>query len=70
MMRKEETMNIKEIKAMAKKKGVKTGKMQKAEIIRAIQKAENNLDCYGTDRVQNCNEQKCLWLADCVKEHQ
>jgi len=62
-------MNINEIKSMAKKNGVKTGKMQKAEIIRAIQRAENNFDCYGTDRVQNCNEQKCLWLSDCAKEH-
>ena len=62
-------MNIKEIKAMASKNGVKTGKMQRAEIIRAIQKAENNFDCYGTDRVQDCNEQKCLWLSDCAKEH-
>jgi hypothetical protein len=70
MMRKEENMNINEIKSMAKKNGVKTGKMQKAEIIRAIQRAENNFDCYGTDRVQNCNEQKCLWLADCAKERQ
>jgi hypothetical protein len=63
-------MNANEIKAMAKKKGVKTDKMQKAEIIRAIQRAENNLDCYGTDRVQNCNERNCLWLSDCVKERQ
>lgn len=63
-------MNINEIKAVAKKKGVKTVKMKKVDIIRAIQKAENNFECYGTDRVQNCNEQNCLWLSDCVKERQ
>jgi len=63
-------MNVNEIKAMARKNGVKTGKVQKAEIIRAIQKAENSLACYGTDRVQSCNEQKCLWLVDCAKERQ
>ena len=59
-------MTFNEIKKMAKESGINSYRMKKTEIIRAIQRAENNIDCYGTERVANCNEDACLWRGDCV----
>ena len=58
-------MHFNEIKKMAKVMGINTRGMKKVEVIRSIQRAENNIDCYGTDRVKTCNEDVCLWRADC-----
>ena len=46
--------------------GIKTYRMHKADAIRAIQRAEKNIDCYGTDRVTHCNERNCTWRTDCL----
>jgi hypothetical protein len=58
-------MHFNEIKKMAKVMGINTRGMKKIEVIRSIQRAENNIDCYGTDRVKTCNEDVCLWRTDC-----
>jgi len=60
-------MNLKDIKGLAQKQGVKTGKMKKDEIIRAIQRAEGNFDCFGTAVSSNCSQSDCLWREDCLK---
>ena len=39
-------MNLNEIKKKANGMGVKTNNLKKADLIRAIQKAEKNFDCY------------------------
>ena len=59
-------MNFNEIRKMAKGMGINTNSMKKIEVIRSIQRAENNIVCYGTDRVKTCNEDVCLWRADCL----
>ena len=41
-------MNFNEIKRMAKGMGINTFGMKKTDVIRAIQRAENNIECYGT----------------------
>jgi len=58
-------MNLKEIKAKAKQLNIKPGKMKKKELIQAIQKAENNIVCYGSNRAAYCGEDDCLWRRDC-----
>jgi len=60
-------MNLKDIKGIARKQGVKTGKMKKEEIIRAIQRAEGNFDCFGTAVSSHCSQSGCLWREDCLK---
>jgi len=57
---------IGKIRKMAKNMGVNTNRMKKTDIIRAIQRKENNIDCYGTPRVEFCHEQACLWRNDCL----
>ena len=58
-------MNVNEIKKMAKTMGVNTYGMKKTDIVRAIQRAESNLECYGTERVNACHESGCLWRDAC-----
>lgn len=58
-------MKIQDIKDIAKKKGVNAGKMNKTDLIRAIQKAEGHNACFATSSVQTCGQINCLWRADC-----
>jgi hypothetical protein len=60
-------MTLKQVKEIAKTKGVKTGSMKKENIIRAIQLAEGNFDCFGSAYAGDCNQAACLWRADCLK---
>jgi hypothetical protein len=59
-------MEFKEIRKMAKGMGVKTHRMKKTDVIRTIQREEQNFDCYATDRVHHCEEPTCLWRRDCL----
>jgi hypothetical protein len=58
-------MTMDEIKAIAKNLGIKTGKMKKGELIRAIQIAEGNSACFPMSAGQPCDQAECLWRADC-----
>lgn len=58
-------MNLKDIGAIAKKKGIKPGKMKKVDLIRSIQKSENNYDCFATGYKNRCGQENCLWREDC-----
>jgi hypothetical protein len=59
-------MNLNDIKKMAKDMGINTYGMKKIDVVRAIQQAENNIECYGTERVDTCHEDGCLWRNDCL----
>ena len=59
-------MKLADIKDYAKQRGVRSGKMNKAELIRAIQVHESNSPCFGT-AVDFCDQLQCLWREDCLK---
>ena len=59
-------MNMQDIRKKAKETGINPNKMNKADLIRAIQRAEGNIDCFPTARVEHCEEFACLWRADCI----
>jgi len=59
-------MNMSEIKAKAKALGLKPGKMKKTELIRAIQAAEGNTQCFGWSN-GHCPNIDCCFMADCLK---
>jgi len=59
-------MKMAEIRNRAKALGIKSGNMSKAELIRAIQKAEHYEPCYGTSRGQ-CAFTDCCFRDDCLK---
>ena len=62
-------MRFQEIQRMAKGMEINTHKMKKMDLIHAIQRKENNIDCYGTNRVDSCEEQICLWRLDCLSQN-
>lgn len=59
-------MQFKEIQKKAKNMGINIFQMNKTEIIRSIQREENNIDCHGSPRVEFCHERACLWRSDCL----
>ena len=59
-------MNFQDIRKMAMAMDLKTHRMKKTALILAIQRAESNMDCYGSERVDSCQEDACLWRRDCV----
>jgi hypothetical protein len=58
-------MNLAELKEMAKNKGIKVGKSNKSDIIRAIQNAEGNFPCFATGQAGECGQGDCLWRKEC-----
>ena len=60
-------MKLAEIKEIAKQRGVRSGKMSKAELIRAIQLHESNSPCFGST-FGSCDQTDCRWREDCLKE--
>jgi len=63
-------MNFNEIRQMAKTMHINSHRMNKKDLIRAIQRAEQNVDCYGTSRVEECHEDNCLWREDCRSQRE
>jgi hypothetical protein len=59
--------SMSDIKEMGKKLGVNAAKMQKPELIRAIQKAEGNIPCFATG-LTSCSELKCCWRDECISK--
>ena len=59
-------MPMPQVKQKAKKLGVTPGKMNKFDLIHAIQQAENYYPCYGTSNGQ-CGNNDCCFMADCLK---
>lgn len=58
-------MNMQEIRAIAKKLGVKSSKLKKAELVQAIQSSEGNEPCYESGKSADCDQKECLWKDDC-----
>jgi hypothetical protein len=58
-------MKMTDITNIAKKAGVKAGKMNKIQLVRAIQKAEGNEECFSTHQVNACGQVTCSWREDC-----
>jgi hypothetical protein len=60
-------LKLQEIKTIAKTQGINARNLKKTELIRTIQKAEGNFDCYGSEEFGFCNQMNCLWREDCLK---
>lgn len=59
-------MKIDDIKEIARRHRIKTTKMKKSDLIRAIQLSEGNQDCFGNNGSGECGQEQCLWKEDCV----
>lgn len=58
-------MDFNDIKKKAKKLGVKSVAVKKDVLIRSIQKAEGNIECFGIGKT-SCDQLKCCWRIDCL----
>jgi hypothetical protein len=58
-------MRVVEIREIAKKYGIKTGKMKKVELVRAIQEHEGNTPCFQAG-INPCDQLGCCWRSDCI----
>ena len=57
-------MKVTEIRTIARNLGVKnSSRLNKADLIRAVQVAEGNSPCY--QQISDCGEQDCLWREEC-----
>lgn len=59
-------LSVSEIQTKAKGLGIIPGKMNKTDLIHAIQTAEGNTPCYGWSN-GNCPYTDCCFMADCLK---
>jgi len=60
-------MKMQEVRAKAKVLGLKNiFGLSKAELIRRIQKAEGNFDCFGTAK-DYCDQFQCCFRDDCCR---
>lgn len=61
-------MNMKSIRHLAKTLSVEPGTLSKTELIKKIQIAEGNFDCYGSAINGECDQVECAWRDDCLSE--
>lgn len=60
-------MRLSDIEKKAKVLGIKdTWKHSKKDLIKTIQRAEGNFDCFGTAK-GSCDQLQCYWRSDCVR---
>jgi len=59
-------MKMDELKRKAKGLGIKViAKTKKGDLIRQIQKAEGNFDCFGSAK-DHCDQWNCCFREDCL----
>jgi hypothetical protein len=58
-------MKLAEISAIAKSQNISPGKLTKTQLIKLIQTAEGNFDCFATARNGDCDQINCCWRSDC-----
>lgn len=59
-------MKMNEVRTMAKKRGIPSSRKTKVELIRKIQLAEGNFDCFGTANGY-CDQFQCCFRSLCLK---
>lgn len=62
-------MNIEQLHSIARLHSIDPGELSKGELIKSIQIAEGNFDCYATANGE-CDQAGCLWRDDCFEAAQ
>jgi hypothetical protein len=58
-------MKVQDIKAIAQNMEIPLRKLNKTELVRAIQEKEGNNSCFDTGAAPTCGQDGCLWKEDC-----
>lgn len=61
-------MKVEEIRNLARERGLKPAKLTKRELVKLIQRAEGNFDCFASAVHGFCDQVACLWHKACMKE--
>lgn len=61
-------MDMNQVKAKAKSLGLKSVGVKKTELIRNIQRAEGNFDCFDTADGY-CDQRQCCFRSLCLKDN-
>lgn len=59
-------MKLEEVRAIARSHSIKPGNLSKTALIRMVQAAEGNFDCYATACSGECDQVGCCWREDCL----
>ena len=59
-------MKTEEIREIATARGIRIGRVKKAEMVRAIQYSEGYNRCFDTGFAELCGQHTCLWREDCA----
>lgn len=62
-------MLMQDIRVIAKEHGLKISGKKKQDLIRQIQVAEGNFDCFSTAVNGTCDQMGCLWRVDCLAKN-
>lgn len=60
-------MQMQDIRTIAKNYGIKTSRQNKVELVRSIQAAEGNFNCFATASSGECDQTGCIWRDDCFE---
>jgi hypothetical protein len=58
-------MKMAEVRVKAKTLGIGSVGKSKETVIRAIQAAEGNRDCFNRGQREACGQETCAWRGDC-----
>lgn len=58
-------MKMTEVQIKAKKLGITTSRLKKADLIRKVQTEEGNCACYQMNS-GTCDQMDCCWRKDCL----
>jgi hypothetical protein len=61
-------MKMNEVRARAKVLGIKAKNPSKGDLIRMIQAAEGNFDCFGSAG-DYCDQEQCAFREECLEPH-
>ncbi len=60
-------MDKDEIKKIARMRGMNPGRLKKVDLIRTMQRDEDNESSFQTGQTDGCDQGQCLWHGDCLK---
>ena len=58
-------MKLEEIKSIAQLYSIRVNKMKKSELVRSIQRAEGNEQCFEAGKSELCGQDSCRWREIC-----
>ena len=59
-------MKMADIQSLVRKRGEAPGRRSKMGLVRHLQQAEGNPECFSPGQAACCGQDVCLWRGDCA----